>query len=230
MIIVIGGIKGGTGKTTVATNLAVIGSHLGRKVLLVDADDQQSASAWAEQRDQFWKTKIEELGDWQALSFPTIKLGGKLVYEQLKRLRSNYDDIVVDTGGRDTTSQRSALLIADYFIIPFKPRSFDVWTIGQVRDLIEDVHPLNKNLKVLVCLNQGDPQGLDNDEAFKILEENPNWQMITACIKHRKAFANAASQGLGVYELENKQRDKKAIDEIYAVYDAIYNPNKFPIF
>lgn len=230
MIIVVGGIKGGTGKTTIATNLAIIGSHLGRKMLLVDADDQETASEWAEQRDQYWKAKVEELGDWQALSFPTIKLGGKLIYEQLKRLRADYDDIVVDTGGRDTTSQRSALLIADYFIIPFKPRSFDVWTISKVKELIEEVQPLNKNLKGLVCLNQGDPQGLDNDEAFKILEESPHWKMIEACIKHRKAFANAASKGLGIYELEKKERDKKAIDEIYAVYDAIYCANKFPIF
>lgn len=230
MIVVIGGIKGGTGKTTIATNLAVIGSHVGRKVLLVDADEQESAYDWAEQRDHFWKQKIEELGDWQGLSFPTVKLGGKLLYEQLKRFRADYDDIVVDSGGRDTTSQRSALLIADYYVIPFKPRSYDIWTMGKVKAMIEEVHTLNKNLKVLVCINQGDARGIDNDEAFKILEENPNWKMITSYIGHRKAFANAAAQGVGVYELERKERDPKAIEEIYAIYDAIYCRDSTPTF
>lgn len=230
MIIVVGGIKGGTGKTTIATNLAVISSHVGRKVLLVDADDQESASDWAEQRDHYWKQKIEELGDWQGLSFPTIKLGGKLLYEQLKRFRSDYDEIVVDSGGRDTTSQRSALLIADYYLVPFKPRSLDVWTVGKVKTLIEEVHMLNKNLKVLVCINQGDARGLDNQEAFKILEENPNFKVVVTPIGHRKAFANAASKGLGVYELDGKEKDSKASDEIYALYDAIYCENMPSLF
>lgn len=44
MIITVGGIKGGSGKTTVATNLAVIRANDGRDVLLIDADDQETAS------------------------------------------------------------------------------------------------------------------------------------------------------------------------------------------
>ena len=44
MIVVVGGIKGGSGKTTVATNLAVLRASGGHDVLLVDADDQETAS------------------------------------------------------------------------------------------------------------------------------------------------------------------------------------------
>ena len=44
MIVVVGGIKGGSGKTTVATNLAIIQAVNGRDVLLIDADDQETAS------------------------------------------------------------------------------------------------------------------------------------------------------------------------------------------
>ncbi len=44
MIIVIGGIKGGSGKTTVATNLAVMRSGKGNDVLLIDADDQETST------------------------------------------------------------------------------------------------------------------------------------------------------------------------------------------
>lgn len=222
MIIVVGGIKGGTGKTTIATNFAVISCHMGKRVLLVDADEQESASDWAEQRDNYWQCRLERRDDWQYAGFPTVKLGGKLLYEQLKRFRSNYDDIVVDTGGRDTTSQRSALLIADCYIVPFKPRSLDVWTMGKVKSMMDAV-AFNKNLKVFVCINQGDHRGTDNEEVFKILEENPDWKLISFSIGQRKAFANAATLGLGVMELDKNMKDSKACEEMKAIYDVIYS-------
>lgn len=222
MIIVVGGIKGGTGKTTLATNLAVIAAHMGKKILLVDADEQCSTYDWAEQRTHFWKTKLDNIDEWPGLSFPTIKLSGKFLYEQLKRFQSDYEIIVVDAGGRDTTSQRASLTIADIFLVPFKPRSFDIWTIGKVKTLIDEIHTVNSKMKVFVCINQGDPRGLDNDEVFKILKENPVFQVIPSFIGHRKAFANAAAQGLGVYELERRERDQKAIEEMEECARLVY--------
>ncbi len=212
MIVVIGGIKGGTGKTTISTNLAVVNARLGRRTLLVDADDQGSSSDWADQREGFiYKDKLHD--------FPTISLGGNNIYKQINKIKGDYDDIFVDTGGRDTISQRSALTCADCYLIPFKPRSFDVWTIGRVKDIIQEIKTINPNMKVVVCINQGDPQGVDNEEAFKILSEVPEFKCMTTFLGHRKAFANAAAQGLGVWELD---KDIKAKDEILAVHSAIY--------
>jgi chromosome partitioning protein len=51
MIITTGGLKGGGGKSTAATNLAIMRMKAGRKVLLVDADEQRSASEFVEQRE-----------------------------------------------------------------------------------------------------------------------------------------------------------------------------------
>ena len=52
MIVVCGGIKGGGGKTTIATNLAVMRSQAGKDVLSVDADEQDSASDFALVRNE----------------------------------------------------------------------------------------------------------------------------------------------------------------------------------
>ena len=52
MIILIGGEKGGTGKTTLSTNIAAKLALEGEDVLLVDTDKQGSASAWAATRDE----------------------------------------------------------------------------------------------------------------------------------------------------------------------------------
>lgn len=96
MILVVGGIKGGSGKTTIATNLATMRAIEGKKVVLVDADEQRSASDWADQRTQLGITVPQYL---------TVSLCGKGLYAQVEKLRPDYDDIIIDVGGRDTTSQ-----------------------------------------------------------------------------------------------------------------------------
>lgn len=215
MIIVIGGIKGGTGKTTLATNLAVLNVHLKRKTLLVDADDQGSASDWADQRESYHGKSDRKFH----ASFPTISLLGKNLYQQILKIKDDYEDIFIDTGGRDTVSQRSALTIADCYVIPFKPRSVDIWTVGKVLDIVQEIKTINPDLKVIVCINQADPKGIDNEEALKILEEIPDFKCATTFLGYRKSFANAASMGLGIWELD---KDLKAKDELLAIYSIIH--------
>lgn len=213
MITVVGGIKGGTGKTTLATNLAVLNQGLGRRTLLIDADEQSSASDWADQRESYFKENPP------SISLATISLKGKNIDRLVEKFKTTYKDIFIDTGGRDTMSQRSALVIADVYLIPFKPRSFDVWTVGKVKEIIQEIKTINKKLKVVVCINQGDARGMDNEEAFNILEEVPEFNCITTFIGHRKAFSNAAALGLGVAEL---QKDLKAYEEIVQLHSAIF--------
>lgn len=211
MILVVGGIKGGSGKTTLATNLTVMRASDGKKVLLVDADEQHSASDWAAQR--------EAIG--LHTPWSTIQLSGKSIYAQIKRLKDDYDDIIVDVGGRDTTSQRSALLVADLFLAPFKPRSFDIWTVGEVKSMIGELKAANPELMCLAVINQADSRGADNEEAIGILNECPDLKCLEGSIGHRKAFGNAAAEGLGVVEL--KLQDKKASQEINELYKYVYS-------
>lgn len=209
-IICVGGIKGGSGKTTLSTNIAVIRASEKRRVLLVDADEQRSASDWAEHR--------EFLG----ISTPwtTVSLLGSAVRSQLLKMAANYDDVIVDTGGRDTTSQRAALTVADIFLAPFQPRSLDVWTIGKVSALLDEIRAVNPKLKAFAVLNRGDAQGADNEGAAEILKESEGITYLSTAIGQRKAFANAAAEGLGVVELKTK--DAKAIAEMQQLCKAIF--------
>lgn len=211
MIVVVGGVKGGSGKTTIATNLAVLRSSDNKKVLLVDADEQKSTTCFANQRDALGiDTK-----------WSTIQLSGETIHKQILRMQPDFDDIIVDVGGRDTRSQRSALAVADVYLIPFKPRSFDVWTLGDVKTIIRDMIVTNPNLKCFAFLNQADSKGSDNEDTFAILEDCTEIQSLDVSIGNRKTFGNSSSEGLGVIEVKNI--DKKAIMEIMELYHSIYN-------
>jgi chromosome partitioning protein len=212
MIIVAGGIKGGSGKTTVATHLTVMRALQGRDVLLVDADDQETAT-------DFTALRNERLPE--GAGYTSIKLTGAAVRTETLRLTKKYEDIVIDTGGRDTTSQRAALTVADQLIVPFVPRSFDVWTLEKVASLVEEVRAANPRLKAYVFLNRADPQGRDNDEAAELLREAVGLEYLDTPIGTRKAFGNAASQGLAVTEL--KQQDPKATQEINALFRSLFD-------
>lgn len=212
MIIVCGGIKGGTGKTTLATTIASYLCLKQKKVLLVDADEQQSAADWAEVRI------MQNL----MISPTTISLFGSNIDKQLSRMISDYHDIIIDVGGRDTKSQRSALMLANIFIIPYKPRSLDIWTVSKVTALILEYRIVNPHMKPFFLVNQADSNGSDNTDVMKILTDSG-----VTCIPHmignRKSFCHAASQGLSIFEL--KKKDKIAIKEFEDVYEFIF-PSK----
>ena len=50
-------------------------------------------------------------------------------------------------------------------LIPFVPRSFDVWTLSAVAGLVDEIRTVNPDLQALVFLNRADPRGSDNDDA-----------------------------------------------------------------
>ena len=100
MIILIGGEKGGTGKTTIATNLAAMRALAGRDVLLIDTDPQGSANYWVQSRDE---EKITP-------RVACIQKFGKGLPAEVKDLAHRYQDIIIDAGGRDSVELRSALV------------------------------------------------------------------------------------------------------------------------
>lgn len=214
MIILSGGIKGGSGKTTVATNLAILCTLAHRDVLLVDADDQETASDFTVLRNE---TREGGAG------YTSIKLSGKAVRTEVQRLASKYDDIIIDTGGRDTSSQRAALSVADLMLVPFVPRSFDVWTLEKVADLVEEMRAANQGLKALTFINRADHQGHDNAEAAEYLRETPALTFIDAPLGARKAFSNAAAKGLSVTEL--RPLDEKAAEEMMTLHRYVFDIN-----
>jgi len=207
MILTVGNTKGGVGKTTLALQLAFVRAFSGRDVLLVDADRQGSAQAAVAIRAE-------------AARSPGLAcvqyLDGKVLRAQVERQAGKYDDVVIDAGGRDSGALRAALFVADAVLVPFAPRSVDVWALADIAALIDEARGVRDGLAALAVLNLADPGATpDNTDAAAALADYPQLILVDSPVRRRKAFANATGQGLSVEELT--PRDAKACEEIAAL-------------
>jgi chromosome partitioning protein len=210
LILTLGNTKGGVGKSTLATNLAILRVRQGRDVLLVDADEQGTSLAFTEAR-------TAALG---SPGYTAVALRGDAILSQVPRMAEKYDDIVIDAGGRDTKALRAALIVADAVLVPLKPRSFDVWSFDEhMKVLIGEAQAMNKRLDAMVMLNMADPSGQDNRDAAEMLSGTPI-RYLDAPVGNRKAFSNAGSAGKSVLEMQ--PRDPKACRELEALGGLIY--------
>lgn len=210
MILAVANIKGGAGKTTLATNIAVARSMTKRDVLLIDADNQGSAA-------DFTALRTEQAG---AAGYAVARLLGREVRTETEKLARKFDDIVIDVGGRDNEGLRAALIIADAVLIPMQPSSFDVWALDRMVGLAREAKAMNPKLRALAVLNAADAQGSDNKEARDLLSETDGLEALPCQLVRRKAYRNAASQGRSVLDMTPK--DHKAADELIALVTAVY--------
>jgi len=212
MILSVAHIKGGVGKSLLAVNVAAVLAQRGRDVLLIDSDEQGSATTFAEIR-----AELDGLS-----KFAAIRLYGAAIRQQMRQLTGKYNEIVIDTGGRDTGSLRAALTVADVVLIPFQPRSVDLWAGAQIGALVAEARHVNEGLRACSILNMADVQGRDNEDAFDALKTIEGVELLRLAIVRRKAFPNAFSNGLSVTDQTARERDPKAVDELLSVVNALY--------
>ncbi|WP_395463592.1 AAA family ATPase [Wolbachia endosymbiont of Cantharis cryptica] len=135
MIIVVGGQKGGSGKTTIATNIATMRAIENESILLYDLDPQRTATLWVSRRREDQILPEISIGR-EILDKRTVNVG-IVIINQLQALQSKYQEIVVDVGGANNQILRAALSLADLAIFPMVPSGFDMWTIETLRTCLK---------------------------------------------------------------------------------------------
>jgi chromosome partitioning protein len=213
MIVTVGNTKGGVGKTTLAVNLAIARALAGREVWLIDGDRQGTAQTAISIR--------ADAGQQPGIACATYP-DGPTLRAQVQQQAAKFDDIIIDAGGRDSTALRAALVLSDVLIVPFQPRSYDVWALNDIATLVDEARSVRDNLRAVAVLNCADPgeHSTDNIDAAAAVANVPQFEYLATPIRRRKAFANAAGAGLSVLEL--KPTDRKAIDEINALILALF--------
>ncbi len=212
MIVTVGNTKGGVGKTTLALNIAIARALAGKEVWLIDGDRQGTAQTAISIR--------AEAGQAPGIACATYP-DGTTLRAQVQQQRDKYDDIIIDAGGRDSTALRAALVLSDVLVVPFQPRSYDVWALNDIAALVDEARSVRDGLRAVAILNCADPgeTSVDNIEAAQAVSGVPQFEYLATPIRRRKAFANAAGQGMSVLE---KSGDKKAAEDMAALIAALF--------
>ncbi len=202
MILLLGGEKGGSGKSCLAQNLAVWLQARGGDVLLLDADPQGTTADWAAER--------ADQDDLKAI--PVVQAHGN-IRQTLLDLRSRYRQIVVDAGGADSEALRSAMTVATHMLIPFRPKRRDLKTLPKVENLAKLATAVNPALIVRAVITQCPAlpsqvqRILDAKEACASFGVQPLEAITTA----RNIYDDADEDGRSVLE---SGADSRAIEEI----------------
>lgn len=214
-IIVFGGQKGGSGKTTLAVNIAAERASHDRKILLVDCDTQMSAMKWATRR------KLSKVDP----KITCIALRGEMVDEGIRDQLDHYDDIIVDTKGglsQDMLELPSVLRIADKLITPAQTSQFDIDTFVEMDRLISAIRTINRNLRAFVVINAAPTQtvSLRARNAKEALSELKNYTMLDHVVRNLSAFEDTAAEGLGV--TEQTRRNTNAVSDLLLLAEDVW--------
>ena len=192
--------KGGTGKTTLATNLASVLAEKGT-VLLLDADPQASAQNWA-------------ASDWTSPDTLAVKeVGNGNLLQRIRSVARDYDWIIIDGPPGITSTSADAVRAADLVLIPAKPSPLDVWAASEIVAAVRARQNTTKGMpKAAFVITMAQPRTLLGRQIDTALTEL-GIPVLQARTTQRVAYPNAINEGNSVVD----GRDQTARNEILAI-------------
>ncbi len=199
-VITIAQQKGGSGKTTIATNLATVFSLKNNfSTTLLDTDPQGSLGKW-------FITRKEKLEDKNTLQFKTASLWG--AQYEAKTLKEKCDIVIIDTPPKIEADGRPAIEIADLVLIPISPSQVDFWATESIIELAK-----REKKEILILINRANAKSKLIKEAVKFVKDMEVKKAKTI-LGNRQIFVSSMGLGLTVVE---KQRTGKGCLEMLSL-------------
>ena len=211
MIIIVGCNKGGAGKTTTATNLAVGLAAKGNDVCLVDADPQRSAARWHQDR--------EEAGH-----NPAITLVEKRdnISQTLRAMDEKFDYVIVDVAGRNSREMITGAAVAQVIVAPHQASQLDLDTLAELQQQTVRIRDLNPDLKVFIyhAMASTNPSVKETErrEFLEYVSQFEEFQPLESISYYRKVYKDVIPIGQSVLEYGNEQ----AIQEVQSLIAEVF--------
>ena len=214
MLTVVGNLKGGTGKSTVAFNLAVWLAHDKNGVMAFDLDPQCTLVDVCDVR-------LEDGYE------PTFEVSTSLVELEARVCDSRASDssktepIIVDMSVANMPAMQKAISLADRILIPVQPSQADIWSTQRFLKIVRDNINQDNKPEVLGFINRADTHiGVrETDEAESALKMLPGLTPLNIRLYQRMAFRRSFSEGLSVFELDPMGKASKEMQTLAKLLD-----------
>jgi len=208
VITVIANLKGGSGKSTVAFNLALWLKSKGEEVVAYDLDPQQTLNDVA-------RVRIEDGTE------PQLQVNKTIDEDIVENLNKHSGQVLVDVGAANMDAMKMAISSADRVIIPVQPSQPDVWATQRFLHIVNESCEEKDSPELLAFINRADTHHsvTESDEAEEALNMLGTLKVIPTRLCQRTNFRRALSEGLSIFELSGKS---KSADEFEQFAQALY--------
>ncbi len=188
--------KGGSGKTTLAVNLALRFAQLGKSVAVLDTDPQGSLGRW-------YMARRDRFGDDTGLEFGTASAWG--VSYECEKLRKLHDVVIIDTPPKIDADLRPALRESDLVLVPVAASQIDLWATESVLELAR-----RERRPALIVLNRVAARARLTGDMIAKIDAMDTPRAATA-LGNRVAFAEAMGLGLSVSDIGKSSMAAKEV-------------------
>ncbi len=191
--------KGGSGKTTLSTNIAVLWSNSGYKVAVIDADAQKSLTYWLEERKKYY-------GD-DDIGIDSYNFDTRNLIEEIKQIKRKYDFIIIDSPPSITFDTMQIIKASNRVFVPVQPSPLDLMATIPFLNLAKQ-----ENKSPMIFLNRVMPRAKLTD-AMVLRLRYAGAKIARSRISSKVIFAETFSVGRGVIDISvNSDAAKEIIN------------------